>query len=234
MPAPSDREHFEAWAAQQAEPRVSDWLRESSAPDWEATVAHPLFDALADGSLPRDHLAHYLVQDYGFVDPFTALLGHAIGQAPEMADRVVLGRFMGMLTSEENTFFERAFEATGVPAEQRAAPPYLPVTRDFRRLLEDVGLGGDYAEILAVLVVTEWIYLGWAQRVQPGPQADSFAREWIGLHDNPEFERFVGWLRARLDAVAGDLPEPFFGQVAATFRATVRLERAFHDACWAG
>ncbi len=228
-----ERESFEAWARGREAARVSDWLRETSEPDWSATVDHPLFDALAEGTLPRARLAAYLVQDYGFIDPFTALLGHAIGHAPDMADRVRLGRFVGMLTSEENTFFQRAFDALEVPAETRRAPDYWPVTREFRQLLDDVGRGGGHAEMLAVLVVTEWVYLAWAQRVRPAADLDPLNREWIGLHDNPDFAAFVAWLRERLDAEAGALPGPAFARVAARFRAAVALERRFHDACWA-
>jgi len=178
--------------------RISDRFREASEPDWSATVNHPLFDAIACGSLPGETFAAYLVQDYGFIDPFTALIGHTIGHAPTMDDRVVLGQFMGMLTSDENTFFQRAFEEFGVPEETRVAPAYLDATEDFRRLLRETGESGGYAEMLAVLTVTEWVYLGWATRVTRAEGLHPLYSEWIGLHDNPEFQTFVDWLRRRL------------------------------------
>ncbi len=229
----TDRTRFDAWASARPEPRLSDWLREISAPDWEAMVAHPLTTALAAGSLPHPVFVRYLVQDYGFIDPFTALLGHAIGHAPAMADRVVLGQFVGMLTSDENTFFQRAFDAFDVPAGTRDRPDYLPVTDAFRDLLREVGDGQSYAEMMAVLVVTEWLYLSWATRVTAAPDLDPFYAEWIALHDNPDFVVFVEWLKTRLDAVGSELPDPAFARLAACFRRTVALERQFHDACLA-
>jgi thiaminase (transcriptional activator TenA) len=224
------RSDWHAWAAERESARLTDWLRETSEPDRSATVNHPLFDALAEGRLADDDFAAYMVQDYGFVDPFTALIGHAIGHAPSMADRVVLGQFMGMLTSDENSTFQRTFEAFGVPAAQREAPDYLPETRAFQALLRDTGLNGGYAEMLAVLVVTEWVYLEWALRVTRVDGLHPLVGEWIDLHDNPAFQAFVAWLRLRLDEEAEGLDDAAFTRMAERFRETVARERAFHDA----
>ncbi|CAM3332624.1 TenA family protein [Halomonas lysinitropha] len=224
------RSDWNTWAAGRESARITDWLREISEPDWSATVNHPLFDALAEGRLSKGDFAAYMVQDYGFVDPFTALLGHAIGQAPSMDDRVVLGQFMGMLTSDENSTFQRTFEAFDVPRAQREAPDYLPETRAFRELLHDTGRGGRYAEILAVLVVTEWLYLEWALRVTRVDGLHPLMAEWIDLHDNHAFQEFVTWLRRRLDEEAETLDDASFARMAERFCDTVVLERRFHDA----
>ncbi|WP_275285830.1 TenA family protein [Halomonas elongata] len=228
----TSRTNWQTWAAGQEAPRITDWLREISEPDWSETVHHPLFDDLASGCLEGGRFAAYMVQDYGFVDPFTALIGHAIGHAPNMEDRVVLGQFMGMLTSDENSTFQRTFEAFGVSARAE----YLPATRDFRKLLRDTGMGsapsgeGRYAEMLAVLVVTEWLYLDWATRVSRAEGLHPLMNEWIDLHDNPDFQAFVDWLRRRLDEEAAGLDDADFLRMAERFRETVAKELAFHDA----
>jgi len=225
----TNRSHWNACAAEQAAPRLTDWLREISEPDWSATVDHPLFDALAEGRLSGEDFAAYMVQDYGFVDPFTALLGHAIGRAPGMGDRVVLGQFMGMLTSDENSTFQRTFDTFGVSAAQYDTD-YLPETRAFRELVREVGDDGSYADILAVLVVTEWVYMEWALRVKRADGLHPLMGEWIDLHDNPAFQDFVAWLRRRLDEEAENLDNGAFSRMVERFRETVLRERAFHEA----
>jgi len=225
-------DQFAAWRLETSQGRLSDWLREVSAPAWRAAVEHPFTDALADGSLPRPAFAYYLAQDYAFVEPFTALLGHAIGHAPSMDDRIALGRFVGMLTSTENTFFERAFDAFGVDETQRRPAALAGPTKAFGKLLREVGLRGSYPEMLAVLVVAEWSYLSWAQRLTPAAGIDPHYREWIALHDNPDFEAFVGWLRRRLDEEATDVDAETFKAVVRRFQEMTRLEQAFFDACW--
>ena len=224
------RADWKAWAAERDSARLTDWLREISEPDWSATVNHPLFDTLAEGRLAGADFAAYMVQDYGFVDPFTALIGFAIGRAPSMADRVLLRQFMGMLTSDENSTFQRTFEAFAVPAAQREAPDYLPETRAFQTLLRETGSAGGYAEILAALVVTEWIYLEWALRITRAEGLHPLVGEWIDLHDNPAFQDFVAWLRRRLDEESEGLDDAAFTRMAECFRETVAKERAFHDA----
>ena len=226
------RQHFHTWRVQNPEGRVSDWLREICQPTWDQVVAHPFTDALADGSLPRESFAFYLAQDYAFIDPFTALLGHAIGTAPAMDDRVALGQFVGMLTSSENTFFERAGAAFGVTNDMRRPVNVSPPIKEFRKVLREVGAHGSYPEMLAVLVVAEWSYLAWATRVRAGADIDPHYREWIDLHDNPDFAQFVDWLRGRLDAEAADLDAETFNAVVARFRRMVDLEKDFFDACW--
>jgi thiaminase/transcriptional activator TenA len=226
------RTDYAAWAAGRSAPRLTDWLREISEPDWSAVVDHPLFDALAGGSLTGEAFAAYMVQDYGFVDPFTALLGHAIGHAPGMADRVVLGQFVGMLTSDEDSVFQRIFETFHVPETTRNAPAYLPATASFRRLLHETGTSASYAQMLAVLVVTEWLYLDWAMRITRGESLPPLYDEWIGLHDSQAFQAFVAWLRRRLEEVAETLDEAEFARMAERFRETVARERAFHDAVY--
>jgi thiaminase/transcriptional activator TenA len=82
---------------------------------------------------------------------------------------------------------------------------------------------------VSVLVVAEWLYLGWASGA-PKPLPDNFVHaEWITLHDNPGFRGFVDFLRGELDRVGParvDLCHDFF-------RRAVALELSFFEAAYA-
>src|SRR5579875_120066 len=86
---------------------LSEELRASVREDWDAAVAHPFVRELCAGTLPRAMLRRYLVQDYQFVDAFTALLGAAVACADTVAARMVHARQLGVLAGEENTYFQR-------------------------------------------------------------------------------------------------------------------------------
>ncbi len=224
----TDIADFPIWAEGRAEARFTDWLCESAGPTWEQVTRHPFTDALADGTLPRDAMVRYLVQDYSFIDALVVLLGAAVVEAPTLADRLPLGRFLGLLASEENTYFERCFAALGVSDADRAATPLDPVTAEFQALLRRAARG-PYAEMMAVLSVAEWCYLAWADRVKDRRPAEFWFAEWIELHTGAYFEGWVGYLRGQLDRDGPALDPGPRAACRDAFLRTVRLEKAFFD-----
>ena len=210
--------------------RFTDLLRSQSEPNWTAAVEHRFVAELFDGSVADSVMTRYLVQDHRFLDSFLILLGAAIATADTFEARLRLGRFAGMISGEENTYFLRAFEALGVSSEQREQPQDTLPTAGFKAIMREAAASRSYAAALAVLNVAEWLYLDWATKA-PQPLPDNFVHaEWITLHDNPEFRDFVAFLRDELDRVG---PR----QAAVTtdfFLRSVELERAFFDAIYEG
>ena len=113
---------YDTWATGRTDGRFSEWLREGAEPAWSEAVNHRFTLELADGTLADEVMRRYLVQDYSFLDSFVRLTASAIVKAPSLADRVPLGHFLGAVTGEENTYFQRAFDALGVPAEGERRP----------------------------------------------------------------------------------------------------------------
>lgn len=210
-------------------PRFTEHLRNQSEPTWSAAVGHRFVTQLCDGSLPDPVMVRYLVQDHRFIDSFLTLLGAAIATADTFDARLRLARFAGMIASDENTYFLRAFEALGVSEVQRHAPADTLPTAGFKAIMRQAAATRSYAAVLAVLNVAEGLYLDWALKA-PKPLPDNFVHaEWITLHDNPAFADFVAFLGAELDRVGPQeaaLSSDFF------LRA-VALELEFFDAVYA-
>ncbi|MGJ3190320.1 TenA family protein [Paenarthrobacter sp. FR1] len=206
-------------------------LRNQSAGDWDAAVNHPFVDQLLDGSLPDEDLSHYLVQDYQFCDAFTALLGQAVASAPLLPSRLVFAGVLGAFASDENTYFQDCFSELDVPETDRTTPALGQATRDFDALMRSALATRSYPDVLAVLLVAEWLYGDWAARAGNPDSwpAEPKHAEWIRLHNNPEYNAWVAWLRDEFDAVEPSSPQKR-QRVAATFAEAVRLERAFFDA----
>ena len=213
--------------------RPTDHLKSLAAEDWTAATQHAFCTELAGGTLPEAKMRWYLVQDYMFVDGFVRLLASAIAKAPSLADAVPKAQFLGLVTSEENTYFLRAFEALGTSDAERQSPP-APATRAFQDLMAEAAASGSYAKMLAVLVVAEWSYLSWATPVNPPKEGLPFwFAEWITLHAGPGFEGVVEHLRSQLDAVWPSLDPAEQAEVETLFTRAVALERAFFDAAYA-
>jgi len=192
--------------------RFTEILRAASEPAWSDAVRHRFVNELFAGAVPDAVMARYLIQDHRFLDSFLTLLGATLASADTFEARVRFGRFIGMVSGEENTFFLRAFEALGVTEDRRTADPDTPPTAGFKAIMREA----------------EWLYLDWAFRA-PQPLPVNFVHaEWITLHDNPGFRGFVDFLRAELDRIGPaqeDLCHDFF-------QRAVALELSFFEAAY--
>ena len=225
-------EPFAEYRTDRSDASFTDWLRERSAPDWSAAVDHRFVHEVGSGTVDDEAFRRYLVQDYAFVGSLASLVGRAIADAPSMAERRRLGTFLGTLTSEENDYFERSFDALDVPEADRVDPERAPVTEAFEDLLGRAAGEGGYEETLAVLLPAEWCYLAWASEVADANPGAFYLAEWIDLHATEDFESFVEWLRGELDRTGPELSPRRQGRVARHFRRTMALEVAFFDAAY--
>ena len=225
------------WAADRTDPRFTDWLRAQSGDSWDGATRHQFARQVHADTIDDVVFRRYLLQDYAFVETLVGVFGHAVGDAPTMAAKSRLVEFLATITGDEDDYFQRAFEALDVPESRFEDPTLTEPTAAFRDLLlRAVGEGG-YAETLAVLVPAEWVYLSWATAddLATGGGPDRFyLQEWIELHAVPEFESFVGWLRAELDREGAAASERRQARLAELFSRTVALEVAFFDAAYEG
>ena len=214
-------------------PSFSERLRADNIENWNAAINHRFVGDIFRGAVPAQVMQRYLVQDYQFIDRFVALLGAAIASADLYSSRIRFAQFAAMITSDENTYFQRSFNALDVPMSERTAPLLADVTLQFRSLMTDAAASRSYANCLAVLAVAEGIYLEWADQGYSLP-ADFIFAEWITLHNGPGFREFVLWLRSELDRIHDLLDQAERDVAAAYFRRTVELERAFFDYIYQG
>lgn len=206
-------------------------LKAQVAADWSAATTHAFTNALAAGTIDREIMAGYLQQDYLFIDEFVRLLASAIAHAPTLADSVPAAQFLAVITGPENTYFLRSFEALGI---EPTAPP-APETEAFQALMRRARVSGRYEQMIAVLVVAEWIYLDWATpHEQRADDLPFWLGEWITLHSGPGFVGVVAYLRGQLDTLWPQLDSTARSAMQDTFAEAVRLERAFFDAAWRG
>jgi thiaminase/transcriptional activator TenA len=214
--------------------RYTDALVAANAPLWRAATAHRFVRELGSDTLPDAVFRRYLVQDFAFIEALVSLLGYAVARAPSMAAKRRLAGFLAAVTGDESNYFERALTALGA-AEAFAAPDQIALedaTERFRALMSAAGERGSYAEILAIVVPAEWVYLTWA-RASPLPVPKRFyLAEWIELHAIPAFADFVEWLRRELDREGAAAAPQARERLAGLFRATLELERDFFAAAY--
>jgi thiaminase len=72
------------------------------------------------GAVPDAVMANYLIQDHRFLDSFLLLLGAALASADTFEARLRFGRFVGMVSAEEN-----AVQTPGTVATERRSSQIL-------------------------------------------------------------------------------------------------------------
>ena len=208
----------------------SDTLRAENAETWEAAVTHRFVTELFAGTLPDGNMGTYIVQDYRFADGFMALLGAAVATADNYAPRHRFAQFLGEVAGDEDTYFREATEELGADT----SVPDTAATAGFKQLFADAADTRNYAAIVSVLVVCEWLYLDWATRPENrahGTEENGYPTrhvhaEWVRLHDYPEFHQLIDFLRAEVDRAGERSPEDA-AYAREYFRRTVDLELQF-------
>src|SRR3984893_14556914 len=135
--------------------RFTEILRAASEPAWSDAVRHHFVNELFAGAVPDAVMARYLIQDHRFLDSFLTLLGATLASADTFEARVRFGRFIGMVSGEENTYFLRAFEALGVTEDRRRADPDTQPTAGFKAIMREAADTRSYGAALSVLVVAD-------------------------------------------------------------------------------
>mmetsp|Transcript_4246 Transcript_4246/g.6222 ORF Transcript_4246/g.6222 Transcript_4246/m.6222 type:complete len:218 (-) Transcript_4246:101-754(-) len=205
-------------------------LRDAAGDRWERVISHKFADELADGSIDREILKKYLIQDHRFLDSFVVLLASVVSHARCLADRIPGCQFLALITGKENTYFERSLEKLGVTTEINDAVPDAPPTTQFCKLMRDVAASGNLGEMLAVIVVCEWSYLSWGERVLSKTNRDDFVTfEWVDLHSGDYFTGVVEYLRGLLDKEGKLLDDKGRNDCQARFLEAVQCEEDFFD-----
>ena len=215
-------------------------LRTAADPAWTDATEHRFVRELGDGTLDDAVFRRYVVQDVAFVDALTSVVGAAVADAPDVAAKRRLAEFLTTVVGPESDYFERTFDALGVPESDRTSPTLDAPTRSFEHLLAHGASVGGYAETLAVLLPVEWVYLTWATNVRDGVSDAAgdaghdrfYLDEWAAMHADSEFAAFVGWLRDRLDAEAASASDRRRDRMERLFVDAVELEVDFFDAAY--
>lgn len=206
-------------------------LRQAADKPWTAATRHRFVKELAEDKMDNQVYKNYLIQDHAFVDALVRLVARAVAAAPGMEEKRRLSAFLAMLTSEENDYFERSFDALEVSEKDRGEADLSPVTYAFEDLFRAAVEEYEYVAAVAALLPVEWTYLDWATWAKnEGTASERFwIKEWIDIHQNREFKEFVDWLRQQVDTHGASLGPSQRKRIEARFVRAVELEVEFFD-----
>ena len=212
--------------------KFSEYLKNCSGKLWNKATNHKFTNELKDDKL-EDHIFKiYIIQDYIFIETLVTLIGKAVYLSPNMNSKIKWANFLYAITSDENNYFQRSFDALDVSKEERTNTKLFLTISDFSKLMLEVANTGTYEEILAVILAAEWVYYTWASNAKKPYPKRFYLSEWITLHNNSSFKGTLDWIKKELDITSQKLTTSEQHKVANLFIKIVRLEVSFFDACY--
>lgn len=210
--------------------RFTDWLRITAGDLWTQATEHRFTQDISNGTLPEWVFKKYLIQEYAFVEASATVTGYTIAKAPTMAQKAHLAKALIGLTTEQESFFQRAFRQMSIPEKEWEAPSLPHSVEAFKNFVVKTAAAGAYEEPLTTMLGAEWMYLTWCRTVSRHALEHPLIREWIDLHVTEAFEDGVVWMREQLDIVGPSLATERQEWLAQLFRRTLELEITFHHA----
>lgn len=213
--------------------RLTERLRRSVAPIWDAQFQHPFVRGIGAGTLDAERFKFWVRQDYVFLIEYARLLGLACARSPHLN---TMSRFAHLLNETLNTEMglHRAYAAEfGISLADLERETAAPTTRAYTDFLLRVAATGDYAELVAALLPCMWGFSDIGQRLAKlDPPADERCRKWIAMYSSAEFAELAHWCRDLLDEVTAGSPERVLQKLQEVFLTSSRYELQFWGMAW--
>lgn len=223
----------------------TDLLLQKYATTLAKATHHNLTNELCQGTLPDWKLFTYLVQDLKYFELGLNLMGNALARCTCPASAVALGKQIGFLANNENTYFHTCLsqlrETSHSDLQSRvrhmleSVPPVLPEVQKYLETLAYLVHSQSYEEIITLIYVMEKVYLGWAEYNLAKEDSVILTlpykhKEWVDLHSGPEFSEWVKFLGREIDRVARS--NELKHKIDHMFKLVVELEIDFFDGCY--
>ena len=188
-----------------------------------------LLPGLADGSLPEESFAFYVIQDSLYLKQYGHTLAAIASRAPDASETEMFARhFIGVVAVEQqlhDTLLADLGIDPGVADEAEMAPTTLAYTS----YLLATARGGSYAEGVGAVLPCYWIYWEVGKELRRRGSPDPRFRKWIDTYGGEEFGTYVREVLDVTNRTAADLSADERARMHWHFRTTSRYEWMFWD-----
>lgn len=208
----------------------SEQLRSKADPQFEAIFAHPFVRGIADGSLDREQLAHYVRQDFQYLTTFCQIYGLAIAKCDRRDDIVFFNEQIGFILASETHPHHNFAEVSGYSMEELERTQFLaPTARNYTRHMLHAAHSGTLGELMCALYpcpLTYWeIGLRLKEEVKPG---DSHPfKQWIEFYADRAVGDINGEYATRIDRLAERAGKDELLRMEDHFMTSCRMEYMF-------
>ena len=202
-------------------------------PTFERILVHPFITGLADGSLPKDTFAGYLIQDQFYLEEYGrcwALLG---ARSAVIDDLVTFTGKIGDSLAYEQTTQAELLEAMGYDREKMLAETEpSPSCVGFTSFIKDSCATRAWHDGFVSVLECPWAYWELGKVLNRRGSPDPIYQKWIEGYLTVGFEEACEKLHVIWERVASDLGPIALESAASHARTAIRFDWMFWDAAW--
>ncbi len=196
---------------------------------YEAILKHPFLTGLADGSLPDEMFAFYVVQDSLYLKQYGHTLAAIASRAPDASETEMFARhFIGVVRVEQQ-LHDELLGGLGIDPATVDAAEMAPTTLAFTSYLVATARGGSYAEAVAAVLPAYWIYWEVGKELRRRGSPDPRFQRWIDTYSGADYGEYVQEILGLTNRLGAGLSEAERGRLHGYFRTSSRYEWMFWD-----
>lgn len=212
---------------------------------FQESISHPLTNELCQGILPNYKLYTYLHQDLKFFQKGLNVFGKVLAFCDNPEAAITLGKQIGYISNDENDYFFNCFQQikleslnhlqSKIPTILKDDSFELPEVKQYNDFLTNLVLNcNSYIELITFMYTMEKVYLEWANynisNNSVPPNLPYKYKEWIVLHNGPDFTNWVQFLKQEVLRVVKTREQQLVCEQI--FLKVLKLEIAFFNACY--
>jgi thiaminase (transcriptional activator TenA) len=209
--------------------KFSEKLRQEADPIYEAIFKHPFVQGIAEGSVPKEALIHYVKQDYEYLTAFCRIYGMAVSKCENREEMAFFQNQIGFILNEEIHPHNNFCEAAGVQYEDLQKTPLAPTAHHYTKHMMEAAAGGTLGETLTALAPCPWTYWEIGSRLmkEVNPSTNHPFYEWITFYGDKEVSDITSTFKKMIDDCAEKAGEREREQMRENFLVSTRLEHRF-------
>jgi thiaminase/transcriptional activator TenA len=212
-----------------AEASASAFISDGSTDIVEAILRHPFITDLADGTLPKDNFAHFLVQDRIYIESYSACLLMLSAKAPTPATSEMLQEHAEGAIQAESVLHDRLLTMMKVnPAEVETVPS--PTTLSYTSYLLATCSLEDFLTGLVSIFPCYQIYAQDAERLSTTASPDPVYQAWLDNYAGSEYTEAVDQVRQVIDELGSAASPLQLESLRGVYTRGAQYEWSFWDA----
>ncbi len=210
----------------------SQQLWDAAEPIYDAILVHPFITGLADGTLPRESFAYFIVQDSHYLRDYSRALALTAARAHDEDEVAMFADHAANAIAVERGLHAELLGDLELTSTDVDAAGSGPVTTAYMSYLTAVCATGSYPEAVATVLPCYWIYRQVGHVLEAGSSPDPLYARWIATYGSAEFDAIVDRVLSVTDRIGSDLGAAERERCVRHFRTTARYEWMFWDAAY--